>query len=59
MLRTVRIALIALSGLFFLGTASGCSSFMAVKTGKCNPGRTWVEPAKKDGKWVDGYCRTN
>ena len=59
MLRTARIAFITLSGLFFLASASGCSSFIAVKTGKCNPGRTWVEPVKKDGQWKDGYCRSN
>ena len=55
----LRTMLVLVTTLLCFGLMSGCGSFMAVKKGTCNPGRTWVDPVKKDGKWVDGYCRNN
>jgi hypothetical protein len=41
------------------GLVGACGSFAAAKKGDCNPGRTWVDPVKADGKWTDGYCKSN
>ena len=55
----LKTMLVLFVSLFSFGLMAGCGSFMAVKKGTCNPGRTWVDPVKKDGKWVDGHCRNN